>query len=163
MVRARPVGLLDRDTQDLGLAFVAQVGQAEPTVVDPGADLGEQVGVGAGGGGVMLAARTHVGGPQRPAVRGGDDLDVPAVMVMLARPPQIHPRGRAGGVVAVGVDQGAVHDDVGVAGGLGRQQRPVQRWFAGGQHGEGFVAVVVGGRHADVVVAGQLDHPGVVE
>ena len=66
------------------------------SLIDPGADLGEQVGVGAGGGGVVLAARAHVGGPQRPAVRGGDDLDVAAVMVVLARPPQIHPGGRAG-------------------------------------------------------------------
>jgi len=63
----------------------------------------------------------------------------------------------------VGVDEGAVHDDVGVAGGLGGQQRPVQARFAGGQDGDALVAVVVGGRAADRVVPGQLAHPGVVE
>jgi hypothetical protein len=43
-----PGGFLDRDVmQGLGFALVAQVGQAEVAVVDPGADLGEQVGVGA--------------------------------------------------------------------------------------------------------------------
>ena len=35
---------LDRDAQQVGFAFVAQVGQAELAVVDPGGDLGEQVG-----------------------------------------------------------------------------------------------------------------------
>jgi len=33
-------------------------------------------------GGVVLTAWTHVGGPQRPPVRGRDDLDVAAVVVM---------------------------------------------------------------------------------
>ena len=36
---------LERDDEGLGLAFVAQVGQPEPAVVDPGGDLGEQLGV----------------------------------------------------------------------------------------------------------------------
>jgi hypothetical protein len=114
-------GFLDRDAEDLGLAFVAQIGQPVLPVVDPGGDLGEQVGVGAGGGGVVLAARAYRRGSQRPAVGGGDDLDVPTVMAVLPAPPQIHPAGRAGGGVPVGGDQGAVHDHVGVAGGLGRQ------------------------------------------
>ena len=52
---------------------------------------------------------------------------------------------------------------MGVAGGLGGQQRPVQRRFTGGEHADGLVAVVVGGRDGDVVVAGQLAHAGVVE
>ena len=48
-------------------------------------------------------------------------------------------------------------------GGLGGQQRPVQRRLARGEHGDGLVAVVVAGGDADAVVAGQLRHPGVVE
>lgn len=39
----------------------------------------------------MLAARPHLRGPQRPAVGGGDDLDVAAGRGVLARPPQVHP------------------------------------------------------------------------
>jgi hypothetical protein len=50
-----------------------------------------------------------------------------------------------------------------VSGRLGGQQRPVQRGLAVGQNRDGLVAVVVGGRDGDVVVAGQLAHPGVVE
>ena len=52
-------GFLDRDAEQIGLAFVAQVGQAEVAVGAPGGDLVEQVGVGAGGGGVVLAAGAH--------------------------------------------------------------------------------------------------------
>jgi len=61
-------GFLDRDAEQVGLAFVAQVGQAELAVVDPGGDLGEQVGVGVGGGGVVLAARRT----SECCSRGGD-------------------------------------------------------------------------------------------
>jgi hypothetical protein len=53
----------------------------------------EQSIVGAGAGGVVLPAGPDRGGPQGPAVRTGHDLDVPAVMVVLARPPQVHPQG----------------------------------------------------------------------
>jgi hypothetical protein len=35
-------GLLDRDPEGVGLAFVAQVGQSELAVVDPGGDLGKR-------------------------------------------------------------------------------------------------------------------------
>jgi hypothetical protein len=49
-------GFLDRDGQQVGLAFVAQVAQPELAVVAPVGELGEQVGVGAGGGGVVLPA-----------------------------------------------------------------------------------------------------------
>ena len=52
---------------------------------------------------------------------------------------------------------------MGVAGGLGGQQRPVQGGFPRGQHRDRLVAVVVGGRQADVVVPGQLGHAGVIE
>jgi hypothetical protein len=86
-----------------------------------------KVGIGAGGGGVVLAAGAHVGGgPRGPAVGGRDDLDVAAGVAVLARPPQIHPPGRAGSGGAAGVDQRAVQQHMGVDGGLGGQQRPVQ-------------------------------------
>ena len=55
-------GLLDRDAQQVGFAFVAQVGQAKLTVVDPGGDPSEQVGVGAGGGGVVNDSLPVTGG-----------------------------------------------------------------------------------------------------
>jgi hypothetical protein len=51
--------------------------------------------IGAGGAHVVLSAGTHVGGPTGPSVRSGDDLDVPAVLVVLAAPPQGHPGCRA--------------------------------------------------------------------
>ena len=46
--------------------------------------------LGADGRGVVLTAWAHVGGPQRPPVGGRDDLDVAAVVAMLARPPQVY-------------------------------------------------------------------------
>jgi hypothetical protein len=52
---------------------------------------------------------------------------------------------------------------MGVAGGLGGQQRPVQGGFPRGQLRDRLVAVVVGGRQADVVARGQLGHAGVIE
>jgi hypothetical protein len=85
------------------------------------------------------------------------------VAVVLAAPPQVHPARRARGGDPVGGDQGAVEDDVGVAGGLGSQQRPAQRRLARGEHVDGLVAVGVGGGRGDGVVAGQLGHAGVVE
>jgi len=91
-------------------------------------------------------------------------------------------------LVAVGVDQGAVQDDVAVPGRLGGQQRPVQqrpvqrrpvqrrpvqrrpvrrrpvrRRLESGGHGDRFVAVVVGRGGGDGVVAARLRHAGVVE
>ena len=69
---------------------VAQIGQHRVLRVGPGAERGEQAGMGAGTGDVVLAARAHGGGPQRPAVRRGHHLHVPAVVMMLARPQQIH-------------------------------------------------------------------------
>jgi hypothetical protein len=67
------------------------------------------------------------------------------------------------GADPVGRDEGAVHDDVRVAGGLGGRQRTVQARLAGGQHRDALVTVVVGGRPADRVVPGQLAHPGVAQ
>ena len=50
------------------------------------------------------------------------------------------------GVAIRSVRSRAVQQYMGVAGGLGGQQRPVQRRLPGGEHGDGLVAVVVGGR-----------------
>jgi hypothetical protein len=71
------LGLLERDLEDLGLALVAEVGQAQLAVADLQGDQGEDVGVGSGGGQVVLATGAYVESPQWPAVGGGDDVDVP--------------------------------------------------------------------------------------
>ena len=84
-------GLLDRRGQRRPFALVAQVGQHGVGLVGPLGQQRQRLGVGAQRGGVVLAAGAHVRGPDRPAVGGGDDLDVAAVGGMLARPPQIHP------------------------------------------------------------------------
>ena len=91
------LGFLERDLEDVGFAFVAEVGQAQLAITDPRGDQLQQIGVGAGGGGVVFTARAYVRGPQRPAVRGRDDLDVSAVVLVFPAPPQVHPGGRAGG------------------------------------------------------------------
>lgn len=51
---------------------------------------------------------------------GGDDLNVAAVMVVFAAAAQVHPAGGAGCGDPVGVDQCAVGDHMGVAGGRPR-------------------------------------------
>ena len=56
-------GLLERDPEDLWFALVAQIGQAQLAITDPGGDQPQQVRVGPGGGGVVLTARADVGGP----------------------------------------------------------------------------------------------------
>jgi hypothetical protein len=65
----------------VGFAFVAQVGQGGQ--VRRGQGDHRQDAVVAQAGGVMLTAWPYVGGPQRPAVGGGDDLDVAAVVVVV--------------------------------------------------------------------------------
>jgi len=65
--------LLDRRGESGPLALVIQVGQQR-----------QHLGVDAQRGGVVLAARPHARGPQRPAVRSGDDLHIAAVMLVLA-------------------------------------------------------------------------------
>jgi hypothetical protein len=64
---------LERHGDGVGFTFVTQVGQGAYVVVDPGESV-EQVGVGAQAGGVVFSAGPDRGGPQRPAVRGGQDL-----------------------------------------------------------------------------------------
>ena len=82
--------------------------------------------MGAGAGCVLFAAGAYIRDPQGRAVGGGEDLDVAAVLVVLARPPQVHPGGRAERPGAVGTDQGAVELHMGVAGGAGGQQGALQ-------------------------------------
>lgn len=115
------------------LALVAEIGQRSVLVVGPLVDRVEQVVVGAGAGGVVLTARPDRRGPRWPPVGCGDDLDVPAVMVVLSLPPLIHPRGGAGSLGPVGADQRVVEVDVGVPGRWCGQQRTVQPGCHGGQ------------------------------
>jgi hypothetical protein len=122
-------GLLDWRGQRRPLTLVAEIGQGDVLGVGPLGQQRQRLGMGAQRGGVVLATRPHRRGPDRPAVGRGDDLDVAAVSGVLARPPQVDlaarsvgPGGRAGNVAAVGPDQRAVHGDVRVAGGAGRQQ-----------------------------------------
>jgi hypothetical protein len=79
----------------VGLAFVAEVAEAAQ-VTGGGGESGQDFGVGAHRDGVVLAAGSYLGGPDRPAVWGGDDLDVAAVVGLFCRPPQVDARGWAG-------------------------------------------------------------------
>jgi hypothetical protein len=82
---------------------------------------------------------------------------------MLARPPQIHRRGRSDRPGAVGADQGVVELDVGVAGGPSGQQGTVQARGSGGQDVDRLVRVPVGGGLADLVVDRELRDSGAVD
>src|SRR5689334_18409989 len=66
LLAAGLAGLVDRAHQPLVLALVAQVGQCDVLVVGPGVERGQQPGVGAGAGDVVLTAGTHARDPQRP-------------------------------------------------------------------------------------------------
>jgi len=72
---------------------------------------------------------------------GGDDLHVPAVVVVLSRPPWIHPWCRSRGAAPVNLDQGSVDIDVGVAGHLRCRQDRAQTRCVGGEHGDALVQV----------------------
>src|SRR3954464_9889515 len=65
-------GLLDRRGQRRPFALVAQVGQGGVGLVGPLGQQRQRLGMGAQRGGVVLAARPHGRGPDRPAVGGGD-------------------------------------------------------------------------------------------
>lgn len=128
--------MLGRELEEVGFALVSEVGQSQPIVLHPVRDPLQENRIDAG--------------------RGGQQLDVSAAMFMLVRPPEIDSGGGAGPARAVGRDQRAVQDDVGVPGDLGGQERPGPSGPAGGQDGDRLVEVVVGGTPADGVVAGQL-------
>ncbi len=88
-------GFLERHGDRVGLALVAQITQSAQVIGSVG-ESGQDLGVDAYRGGVVLPARPNVGSPDRPAVGDGDHLDVAAVVIVLARPPQIHSRGGSG-------------------------------------------------------------------
>ncbi|GAA2553030.1 hypothetical protein GCM10010435_24240 [Winogradskya consettensis] len=88
-------------------AFVAQLAEDAQLVAGPRGQQRRDAMM-ALGGGVVFPARMHGRDPERPAIRGGDDLHVPAVIVVLSRPPKIESRCRARRAAPVNVDQGAV-------------------------------------------------------
>src|SRR3954462_3916668 len=167
----RPAGeLLDRGGQRGLLALVAQIAEGGVVVVGPLDQCRQQLGVGAQRGGVVFPAGPHARGPDRPAVGGGQHLDVAAVGGVLARPPQVHPQlgpaaaaGRARRGTPVGADQGAVELHMRVTGGAGGQQRTAQPRGLGGEDVDALVQIAVDGRGADRVVGGQLGQPGAVD
>jgi hypothetical protein len=161
--RLHPTGGLDRAGQPGVLALVAQIGQHRVLGVGPVGERVEQSGMGAGAGGVVLAARSDRRRPQRPAIRGGDDLHVPAVAGVLSRPPEIHSGGRTDGFGPVGADHGAVEVHVGVSGHPRGEQRTVQRRRGRGEDVDPLVQVAVGGGAAELVVGCELRDPGAVE
>ncbi|GAA1656868.1 hypothetical protein GCM10009679_72740 [Saccharothrix algeriensis] len=76
-------GFLDRHDEHV-LAFVAQVGQGGQVIAGLLAERGQHLFVFAQAGGVVFAAGTYLGGPDRPPVGGGRDLDVAAMVVVFA-------------------------------------------------------------------------------
>src|SRR5438270_28352 len=83
------------------------------------------------------AARADVGAPQREPAGGREELDVPTECLVFAGVPLVD--GLAGGALtgrggATAVDQCAVQDDVGVAGGQPPGQDIRQLGRLGGEH-----------------------------
>jgi hypothetical protein len=78
-------GFLEGDDDGVGFVFVAEVGQDPQGGSDSGEGV-EQAGVCPQAGGVVFPAGPHRRGPQRPAVRSGQDLDVAAVVGVFLRP-----------------------------------------------------------------------------
>lgn len=156
------LGLLDRVAEAVSCVLVAEVGQGQDAQGDsePFQGLDQAVRVGAGD--IVLAARAARGDPDRPAVRGGDDLHVPAVVLVLAGPPQVRAVGVDGGH-PVGADDRAVQVEVGVPGRRSPLQCGGQVGRVVGEHRQPLVRVAVGGRQRDAVVPGELGQAGVVD
>jgi hypothetical protein len=74
-------------------------------------ECGEDLGVGPCGGGVVFPAGAYVGGPDRPSVGHGDDVDVSAVIVVFSTT-TVDADGRAFGGAPVGLDDRAVDADM---------------------------------------------------
>jgi len=83
--------------------------------------------------------------------------------MVLSRPPQVDPDGRAESRRSIGADQGAIQVHVAVPSQPGGEQRTVHARRGRGEHVDGFVQVAVGGRGAELVVGGELGDPGAVE
>jgi hypothetical protein len=149
------LGLLDGVAEARAGVLVPEVGQRGDVQCGGEPVQGVDQAVGTGTGGVVLASGADWGDPQWPAVRGGDDLYVPAVVLVLSRPPQVG-SVRAGCGDAVGADDRAVQVEVGVSGGRRPLQRGGQVGSVVGEHGQPLVQVSVGGGHRDLVVPGEL-------
>jgi hypothetical protein len=155
-------GFLERHGDGVRLAFIAQIPKGAQ-VTGCLSQSRQDLAVGTHRSGVVLAAGTRLGRPDRPTVRDADDLDVAAMVVVFSRPPQVHLGCGSGRGHPVGLHQDAIDVHVAVPRGLGRQQRPVQARCPGSQHDDALVRIVVAGRLADPVVHGQLLHPGAVQ
>ena len=160
----RTLGLLDRNSEQLGLDFIAQISPARVGRPRPR--------YGSGRAGQGRCGRRwwwcRARGPGRTSgVHNGHPSGAETAWMFPPRwccLPDHHrstPRGGAGCGVAVAIE-GAVEDHVAVPGRL-RQQRPVQRGLPRGQHRDRLVSIGVRGRAADLVVAGQRGNPGIVE
>lgn len=102
---------------------VSGVGQGRDLILGiEGRQCAEQSFGLASAGGVVLAARPDAGYPDRESVGVGEHLDVPAVVFVLARPPQVC-IVRPDSCDMVGVDQGAVQVEVTVAASPSGRQR----------------------------------------
>jgi hypothetical protein len=77
---------LERPGDGVGFALVAQIAEGAEVTAGRGKS-GQDLGVGAHRGGVVLTAGSYLRSPDRPAVRRGDDLDVAAVVGVLASTP----------------------------------------------------------------------------
>jgi hypothetical protein len=82
-------GLLDGNGDRVGLALIAEIAKNAPLIAGPFGKGGQHFRVGAQRGGVVFTAGPDLRCPQRPAVGRGEDLDVAAMVVVFARPPQI--------------------------------------------------------------------------
>lgn len=110
---------------------------------------------------VVSCSRPGRRDPERPAVGCGDDLDVDAVVLVLADHHRSALFGPGGD--AIGTDDGAVEVEVCEAGrGRTLQGGGQVRWVVG-EHGQPFVEVAVGRRDGDMVVAVELSQPGTVQ
>ncbi len=86
-------GLLDRVAKAVAGVLVAEVDRGRDAQLGGEGVQGVDQAVMAGTGGVVLAPRTDRRDPERPAVGGGDDLHVPAMMPVLPGPSQVCARG----------------------------------------------------------------------
>jgi hypothetical protein len=113
--------------------------------------------VDSGGAQVVDTAGLHLGDPQRGAVRGGHELDVPGEVPGLAGVPQVVALLRGSGDAVAG-DQGAVQDHVAQALPAAAVQDLVQVGGAIGQDIDPLVQVAVAGGLRDARTAGQAVH-----
>lgn len=161
-VSSLPLGLFNWVAEAGSGVLVAEVGRGgDVEGVGKPVQGGDQA-VGTGAGGVVLAAGPDRRDPERPAVGCGNDLDVAAVVRVLARPPQVG-LVRAGDGNAIGTDDGAVEVEVCKAGRGRALQCGGQVWGVVGEHGQPFVEVSVDRRDGDPVVAGELSQPCTVQ